>query len=143
MADLWKSQTAVPYRLRFAFCAGVLAGSARWHDQFGVDFRPCFCMTGTPRLQTQMGPHTGNARDFKSYDEVSTRLKDSCLFLFRICICIRTWTKMFAEYSPCLLQSAMMRGCIEKAADITRARRRISLFDVDVRLARMSEFSAQ
>ena len=27
---------------------------------------------------------------------------------------------MFAQYSPCLLQSALMQGCIDKATDITR-----------------------
>lgn len=75
----------------------------------------------SPRLGRQMGPHTGDARTFTCFKQVYDAFKEQFRFFVPYMHLYKNMDKkMFADYSPCPLQSAMMQGCIEKATDITR-----------------------
>lgn len=75
----------------------------------------------SPMLKKQMGPHTGDARGFQSYDEVFQAFQKQFSYFTPYMHLYKNVDKlMFAEYSPCPLQSTMMQGCIETATDITR-----------------------
>lgn len=74
-----------------------------------------------PMLKKQLGIHTGDAGKFETFDEVYNAFKEQFKSFVPLFHLYRNMDKlMFAEYSPCLLQSALMQGCIEKALDITR-----------------------
>jgi len=68
----------------------------------------------------QIGPRTGDVRDFKRFDDVWNAYKMQVEVLVRDRVIeINTGRKMFAEYLPTPLQSALYDGCIEHAVDIT------------------------
>ena len=75
----------------------------------------------SPTMKQQMGPHTGDARNFTSYEEVFDAFKKQFAYFVPYMHLYKNVDKqMFADYSPSLVQSSLMRGCIEKAQDIMR-----------------------
>lgn len=74
-----------------------------------------------PMLGEKLGISTGDPRNFKTFEEVYDAFKKQFEYFVPYMELYRNVDKkLFAEYSPCLLQSALMKGCIEKASDITR-----------------------
>lgn len=74
-----------------------------------------------PMLKQQFDIHTGDARRFETFDQVFDAFKKVFTYFVPIMHLYKNMDKlMFAQYSPCLVQSALMHGCIEKATDITR-----------------------
>jgi len=75
----------------------------------------------SPTLGQQIGPKTGDPRDFKSFDEFFDAWKRQFSYFVPYIHLYKNLDKeLFAEYLPCPLQSCLMRGCIEKATDLTR-----------------------
>lgn len=75
----------------------------------------------SPMLKKKLGISTGDARKFDSFEEVYSAFKKQFSYLVPYMHLYKNMDKlMFAQYSPCLLQSALMQGCIDKATDITR-----------------------
>ena len=74
-----------------------------------------------PMLKQQFDIHTGDARKFETFDQVFDAFKKVFIYFVPYMHLYKNMDKlMFAEYSPCLFQSALIKGCIEKATDITR-----------------------
>ena len=76
---------------------------------------------GVSRLTgEQIGPKTGDPREFKSYVEVWDAYKKQVEALLPILMLFRnTDRQLFAEFCPTPFQSALFHGCIEKGLDIT------------------------
>lgn len=73
-----------------------------------------------PMLKQQLGIHTGDARQFKSFDQVYDAFKAQFAYFLPYLHLYKNMDKlMFQQYSPCLVQSALIKGCIDKAQDIT------------------------
>lgn len=69
----------------------------------------------------QMGPQTGDARQFKSYEEVWAAFKTQLEALLPITLLFRNVDKeVFAESAPNPFHSALYRSCIERSTDVTR-----------------------
>ncbi|MGN1413970.1 MAG: glycyl radical protein [Anaerovoracaceae bacterium] len=74
----------------------------------------------SPMLGKKFGIETGDARQFTTFDQVYDAFKAQFRYLVPYMHLYKNMDKkMFQLYSPCPLQSALMRGCIEKAQDIT------------------------
>ncbi len=75
---------------------------------------------GVSRLSGErMGPQTGDPRIFKSYDEVLNAYKKQVETLIPVALLFKNTDKLlFAKFAPIPFQSALFRGCIEKARDI-------------------------
>jgi choline trimethylamine-lyase len=76
---------------------------------------------GVSRLSgQQVGPQTGDAKKFQSYNEVWEAYKKQVEALLQVLVIYRnTDRQLFAEYCPTPFQSALYHGCIEKGVDIT------------------------
>ena len=76
---------------------------------------------GVSRLTgEQIGPRTGDPRQFKSYDEVWQAYTSQVEALVRLIMPLRIADRqLFAEYLPTPFQSALFYGCIEKGIDVT------------------------
>ena len=73
-----------------------------------------------PRLGKKLGMETGDARRFGTFEEVYGAFKAQFTYLLPYMHLYKNMDKlMFQQYSPCLVQSALIKGCIEKAQDIT------------------------
>lgn len=73
-----------------------------------------------PRLGRRLGIETGDARRFTTFEEVYGAFKAQFTYLLPYMHLYKNMDKlMFRQYSPCLVQSALIKGCIEKAQDIT------------------------
>lgn len=82
-----------------------------------------------PQLGRKLGIETGDARQFKSFDEVYGAFKAQFTYLLPYLHLYKNMDKlMFQQYSPCLVQSALIKGCIEKAQDITDGAARYNSF---------------
>jgi len=71
------------------------------------------------RTGEQLGPRTGDPRQFKSYNEVWNAYKKQVEWLIRMHV-IQANVDLFhlLEALPCPLQSALYDGCIEKGKDV-------------------------
>jgi len=76
---------------------------------------------GASRLTSeQIGPKTGDPREFKSYNEVWDAYKKQVEALIPVAILVRNVDReLFAEFAPTPFQSSLFHGCIEKGLDIT------------------------
>ena len=76
---------------------------------------------GVSRLTgEQLGPTTGDPRQFTSYDQVWGAYKKQVEALIPIALLFKNADKkLFAAYAPSPFQSALYYGCIEKGLDIT------------------------
>jgi len=76
---------------------------------------------GASRLTgEQLGPKTGEPREFKSYEEVWNAYKKQVETIFPIGILLRnTDRQIYADFAPCPFQSALHHGCMERGVDIT------------------------
>ncbi|WP_258359133.1 glycyl radical protein [Moorella sulfitireducens] len=67
----------------------------------------------------QIGPRTGDPRNFKSYQEVWEAFKKQVEALIPACLLFRNVDKqLFAEFLPSPIQSALYHACIEKGRDV-------------------------
>jgi len=75
---------------------------------------------GASRLTgEQIGPRTGNPRNFKSYDELWDAYKKQVEAQIPTLIFFRNADrKIFGEFSPYPLQSSLLEGCIKKGLDM-------------------------
>lgn len=75
---------------------------------------------GVSRLTgEQIGPQTGDPRDFKSYDEVWDAYKKQVEAQIPVFIFFRNADRQpFIEFAPTPLQSSLFHGCLEKGLDI-------------------------
>jgi pyruvate formate-lyase/glycerol dehydratase family glycyl radical enzyme len=77
---------------------------------------------GISRLSGEkLGPQTGEARKFRSYEEVWNAYCRQVEYLVRnVVIANNLNRQLFAQYAPVPLQSSLFKGCIEKGLDITQ-----------------------
>jgi pyruvate formate-lyase/glycerol dehydratase family glycyl radical enzyme len=69
----------------------------------------------------QLGPKTGDPRNFKTYDEVLNAYKKQVEAMVRARVISSNISRQcFAEFLPTPFQSALYDGCIEKGMDITK-----------------------
>ena len=74
----------------------------------------------SPMLKQKMGLETGDPREFKTFDEFFDAWKKQFAYFVPYMHLYKNMDKkMFCEYAPCPLQTAMMQGCIQKGLDIT------------------------
>jgi formate C-acetyltransferase len=67
----------------------------------------------------QLGPHTGDARTFKSYDDIMEAFRIQCETLFRIAVPMRSSDRfMYGKYRPVLFHSCLFTGPIQKGRDM-------------------------
>lgn len=82
-----------------------------------------------PLLGRKLGIETGDARNFQTFDEVYGAFKKQFAYFVPYMHLYKNMDKiMFQKYSPCLVQSALIKGCIEKAQDITDGAARYNSF---------------
>ncbi len=68
----------------------------------------------------QLGPETGDPRQFKTYEEVWEAYKKQVRHFAKILFMVKkTDRKLFAEYLPTPFQSAGFQNCLDKGVDIT------------------------
>jgi formate C-acetyltransferase len=69
----------------------------------------------------QIGPKTGNPKEFKSYDELWKAFKKQLDWLMHVYVVVaNSIMPLYNELTPYPLMSALFDGCIEKGMDITR-----------------------
>jgi choline trimethylamine-lyase len=75
---------------------------------------------GASRLSgEQIGPKTGDPRQFKSYDEVWNAFKKQVEALIPVCLTFKNADKfLYSQYGPVPFMSSVTGGCIEKGLDI-------------------------
>jgi formate C-acetyltransferase len=67
----------------------------------------------------QLGPRTGDARKFKSYEDVMEAFRIQCETLFRIAVPMRSADRfMYGKYRPVLFHSCLFNGPIQKGRDM-------------------------
>lgn len=67
----------------------------------------------------QIGPHTGNPRNFKSYSDVLEAFKEQTEYFMKAAFSMTDLDReVFAEVLPIPLQSALFRGPMERGRDI-------------------------
>lgn len=75
----------------------------------------------SPRLKRQLGPHTGDARSFETYEQLVVAFQRQFSYVLPYMHLYKNVDKqVFAQYAPCPFQSAMMQRCVERAEDIAR-----------------------
>ncbi len=68
----------------------------------------------------RMGPETGNPCTFQSYEEVWSVYKIQAEALLRRSLTpTNLYRRLFAEFAPTPLQSALFEGCVDKGIDLT------------------------
>ena len=66
----------------------------------------------------QVGPHTGHARDFKSFDDMKTAYETQMEFLIRhYCSAVKKAEVVLRDYLPTPFLSALVDDCITRARD--------------------------
>jgi len=94
------------------------------HDIGGVSFNLAMMMdlalnNGASRLTgEQIGPETGDPRNFKSYEEVYEAYRKQVEALLPIGLLYKNVDLELFSQTPCPLQSALYTGCMEKGVDI-------------------------
>lgn len=75
---------------------------------------------GASRLTgKQVGPRTGDPREFKSYQEIWDAFKKQVEFFIPRMVTARNIdTQLYAEFAPCPFMSAFFKPCIENGKDI-------------------------
>jgi formate C-acetyltransferase len=76
---------------------------------------------GVSRLTgEQIGPKTGDPREFRSYDEVWDAYQKQVEALLPVIFLFRNVDRqLFADFAPLPFHSALFHGCIEKGTDLT------------------------
>lgn len=74
-----------------------------------------------PFSKEQIGPKTGKAEDFTSYDDVIKAYNTQVsYFVKQMVIMLNTWDSMHGELLPIPFMSAMIDGCLQKGMDVAR-----------------------
>jgi formate C-acetyltransferase len=69
----------------------------------------------------QIGPRTGDPRNFKTYDKVWSAFRTQVEALLPAALLFRNVDKqVFAENAPCPFHSALYRSCIQKCLDVNQ-----------------------
>ncbi|MBP2651948.1 MAG: pyruvate formate-lyase [Firmicutes bacterium] len=67
----------------------------------------------------QIGPKTGDPRNFVSYEDVWQAFKTQLEALLPVALMFKNTDKqLYADFAPCPFQSALLHGCIEKGIDV-------------------------
>ncbi|MBP2643104.1 MAG: pyruvate formate-lyase [Firmicutes bacterium] len=67
----------------------------------------------------QIGPKTGDPRNFTSYKDVWQAFQTQLEALLPVALMFKNTDKqLYAEFAPCPFQSALLHGCIEKGTDV-------------------------
>ena len=68
----------------------------------------------------QIGPHTGDARKFKTYNDVVNAYKAQFEAALKVTYIYKNADLRLMEQVPCPLQSSLFHGCLEKGRDINQ-----------------------
>ncbi len=71
-----------------------------------------------PRMNKQVGPRTGEAKEFKSYEALMEAFKKQALYIINTKLKGSQYLiRMFAEYAPQPFLSVLIDGCVENGKD--------------------------
>ena len=93
------------------------------HDGGGVTFnyaRMLELVLGNGMLKgEQIGPQTGDPRDFKSFEDVKEAFRKQYEAMIQVSYVFRyADMKLLAEYAPCTLISSFLDSCLERGVDV-------------------------
>jgi formate C-acetyltransferase len=87
---------------------------------------------GRPYKNIQMGPKTGEARNFKSFDEFYAAFTEQTRFIIKKIIELyNEGDRVRAEFLPSPYLSCLVKGCAEKGKDITQGGAEIRFVTVE------------
>ncbi len=95
----------------------------------GKDLLPYFNpMTGKEEVITQDGPETGDAVNFKTWEEFWNAYAEQTGYIIKKCVEVYEASESLrAKFFPTPYLSCLVRGCAEKGLDITRGGAQINL----------------
>lgn len=90
-------------------------------------------MIGKPEKIRQDGPNTGNAENFKSFDQFWDAFEKQTAYIIEKCVSVHEMSETIrAQHFNTPYLSCMVKGCAEKGTDVTGGGAEISLTTLEV-----------